>query len=57
MTEESNITITMQDVEVVRQINPEFNKELVVAAVARSRAEQECCGAEEVCCRTEEGKE
>lgn len=39
MTIENNITITMQDVDVVRQVNPEFNKELLVAAVSRMRAE------------------
>ena len=39
MTNENNITITMQDVDVVRQVNPEFDKGLIVAAVSRMRAE------------------
>jgi hypothetical protein len=39
MTTENNITITMQDVDVVRQVNPEFDKGLIVAAVSRMRAE------------------
>ena len=34
MTNENNITITMQDVDVVRQVNPEFDKGLIVAAVS-----------------------
>jgi hypothetical protein len=39
MTTENNITITMQDVDVVRQTNPQFNRELSIAAIARTRAE------------------
>ena len=39
MTTESNITITMQDVDVVRALNPAFADQLTIAAVARIRAE------------------
>tara|TARA_R110000824_G_scaffold164092_1_gene340146 strand:- start:196 stop:369 length:174 start_codon:yes stop_codon:yes gene_type:complete len=39
MTTENNITITMQDVDVVRQLNPAFNDQLTIAAVSRIRAE------------------
>jgi len=39
MTTENNITITMQDVDVVRQLNPAFADQLTIAAVARIRAE------------------
>ena len=39
MTTENNITITMQDVDVVRQTNPQFNRELSIAAISRTRAE------------------
>jgi hypothetical protein len=39
MTPENNITITMQDVDVVRQLNPAFNDLLTIAAVSRLRAE------------------
>ena len=39
MTEENNITITMQDVDVVRQTNPQFSRELSIAAISRTRAE------------------
>jgi|TARA_R100000501_G_C2510224_1_gene42157 hypothetical protein len=39
MTTESNITITMQDVDVVRQLNPAFSDQLLIASVARTRAE------------------
>ena len=38
-TEENNILITMQDVEVVRQVNPAFADQLIIAAVSRLRAE------------------
>jgi hypothetical protein len=38
MTSE-NIMITMEDVDVVRQVNPAFHRELVIAATARVRAE------------------
>ena len=39
MTTENNITITMQDVDVVRQVNPTFADQLMIAAVSRLRAE------------------
>ena len=40
MTTENNITITMQDVDVVRQLNPAFADQLTIAAVSRVRAER-----------------
>ena len=39
MTTENNITITMQDVDVVRTVDPVFNKQLLIAAASRMRAE------------------
>jgi hypothetical protein len=39
MTTENNITINMQDVDVVRQLNPAFADQLMIAAVSRLRAE------------------
>jgi len=39
MTEEPQVQITMADVDVVRQTNPQFNRELSIAAIARTRAE------------------
>ena len=39
MTTENNIIITMQDVDVVRQLNPAFSDQLTIAAVSRQRAE------------------
>ena len=39
MTTENNITITMQDVDVVRTVTPYFNTQLLIAAAARMRAE------------------
>jgi len=39
MTTENNITITMQDVDVVRALNPAFAEQLTIAAVSRLRAE------------------
>jgi len=39
MTTENNITITMQDVDVVRQLIPAFADQLTIAAVSRVRAE------------------
>ena len=39
MTTENNITITMQDVDVVRTVDPSFNKQLLIAAASRMRAE------------------
>ena len=36
---ENNITINMQDVDVVRQLNPAFSDLLTIAAVSRLRAE------------------
>ena len=38
-TENTNITINMQDVDVVRQLNPAFADQLTIAAVSRLRAE------------------
>ena len=38
-TENTNITINMQDVDVVRQLNPAFSDLLTIAAVSRLRAE------------------
>ena len=38
-TDNNNITITMQDVDVVRQVNPAFADQLMIAAVSRLRAE------------------
>ena len=38
MTTENNITITMQDVDVVRTVDPNFNKQLLIAAASRIRA-------------------
>ena len=38
-TEKINIIITMQDVDVVRQLNPAFSDQLTIAAVSRLRAE------------------
>ena len=40
MTTENNITITMQDVDVVRTLNPAFAEQLTIAAVSRVRAER-----------------
>ena len=39
MTTENNITITMQDVDVVCALNPAFGEQLAIAAVSRIRAE------------------
>ena len=39
MTTENNITITMQDVEVVMATNPQFKQLLLIAAESRRRAE------------------
>ena len=39
MTIENNITITMQDVDVVRTVAPNFNTQLLIAAASRMRAE------------------
>ena len=39
MTTDNNVTITMQDVDVVRQVNPAFADQLMIAAVSRMRAE------------------
>jgi len=39
MATDNNITITMQDVDVVRQLNSAFADQLTIAAVARIRAE------------------
>ena len=39
MTTENNITITMQDVDVVMALNPEFKKQILIAATSRERTE------------------
>ena len=39
MTTENNITITMQDVDVVISTNPEFKQQLLIAATSRERTE------------------
>jgi hypothetical protein len=39
MTTENNITITMQDVDVVMATNPQFKQLLLIAAESRRRAE------------------
>ena len=39
MTTENNITITMQDVDVVRTVDTNFNKQLLIAAASRMRSE------------------
>ena len=39
MTTENNITITMQDVDVGRTVDPDFNKQLLIAAASRMRSE------------------
>ena len=39
MTTENNITITMQDVDVVMSTNPEFKQLLIIAATSRERTE------------------
>ncbi len=39
MTTENNITITMQDVDVVMSTNPEFKQQLIIAATSRERTE------------------
>ena len=39
MTPENNITITMQDVDVVISTNPEFKQQLLIAATSRERTE------------------
>jgi len=36
---ERTLTITIEDMNVVRQLNPEFNLQLTIAATARTRAE------------------
>ena len=40
MTTENNITIIMQDVDVVRTLNPAFAEQLTIAAVSRVRTER-----------------
>ena len=39
MTPENNITITMQDVDVVMALNPEFKQQILIAATSRGRTE------------------
>ena len=39
MTTENNITITMQDVDVVMACNPTFKQQLLIAVESRRRAE------------------
>ena len=57
MTTENNITITMQDVDVVRALNPAFAEQLAIAAVSRLRAENtQRIEAEAVGTKTKKGK-
>ena len=39
MTTENNITITMQDVDIVMALNPEFKQQILIAAESRRRTE------------------
>ena len=39
MTTENNITITLQDVDVVMSCNPELKQQLLIAVESRRRAE------------------
>jgi len=39
MTTDNNITITMQDVDVVIALNPEFKQQILIAAESRRRTE------------------
>ena len=39
MTTENNITITMQDVDIVMALNPEFKQQILIAATSRERTE------------------
>ena len=39
MTTENNVTITMQDVDVVMACNPTFKQQLLIAVESRRRAE------------------
>jgi len=39
MTTENNITITMQDVDVVMATNPQFKQQIIIAATSRERTE------------------
>ena len=39
MTNENSITITMQDVDIVMALNPEFKQQILIAAESRRRAE------------------
>jgi pentose-5-phosphate-3-epimerase len=39
MTTDNNITIIMQDVDVVMALNPEFKKQILIAATSRGRTE------------------
>ena len=39
MADETNITITMQDVDVVMVLNPEFRRQILIAATSRKRSE------------------
>ena len=39
MTTENNITITMQDVDVVIALNLEFKQQILIAATSRMRSE------------------
>ena len=39
MTTENNITITMQDVDIVMALNPEFKQQIIIAAESRRRTE------------------
>ena len=39
MTTENNITITMQDVDIVMALNPELKEQILIAATSRMRSE------------------
>ena len=39
MTNENSITITMQDVDIVMALNPEFKQQILIPAESRRRAE------------------
>ena len=57
MTTENNITITMQDVDVVRALNPAFAEQLAIAAVSRLRSENtQRIEAEAIGTKTKKGK-
>ena len=39
MADEPNITITKQDVDIVMALNPEFRRQILIAATSRKRSE------------------